>query len=134
MRCTTFTVVPFAHDVDEGICRETELVDVSGVDQDNTPTASDSPIAVRQPVDRGVELVVTSDRLEKEPALRNDKGLERVAGEVRLAVRRGELPGVPRWIGQHESRARAHSGVIVLVPWHHARDTVPDQPVIRRQL
>ena len=62
-------VLPLADQVDHVTVGEAERRDVVGVHEHHAPPVGDAAVAVAEPVDRGVELVVAAQALQQQPAL-----------------------------------------------------------------
>src|SRR5262245_40185413 len=95
---TLHAVAKDAHDVDDVAVGETELAEVVGVDEHDSPAGVDAAIAVVEAVDRRVVLVVAAHGLQQQVTLRDRQHLERVDGEAGLPCGGREGALVAGWM------------------------------------
>ena len=92
----------------------------------------DAAVAVVEPVDRGVELVVAAQRLQQQPALGHVQHLHRADREDRPSRLGRERPRVARRVRQHEAAGPVDLLVVRRAAGDHARDRVADRRCSRR--
>src|SRR5690606_34749801 len=123
-----------AVDVDALPVGEPELGEVDAVHEDHVAALLDAAVPVVEAVDRRVELVVRTQRLQDEPPRRTLEVLEFVDGDDRLADRGVEAPLVARSVRQHEAALLADVLVVALESGHDARDPFADEVVVALEL
>ena len=115
--------------IDDRAGRDAQLVQVGAVQQHDPPLVRDSPIAIAQTVNGGVELIVRADGHHEEMSRCEVVTRERVHGEMRFARRRRER-SFARSVGQVEAARLADAVVVALETRHDFRDEVADAIVI----
>ena len=126
-------VVPLADDVDHLAVGEPERGEVGRVHEHHAATLLDAAVAVVEPVDRGVVLIVRAHRLQQQASRRHDHRVEAVDREPRPSRVGGEDPPVARAVGQGEPARSAHPPVVVVAPRDDGGDVVANGVVVGGQ-
>ena len=117
-----------AGQVDKLSFAQTRLGDIFAVQEHDPPPLMDAAVAIIQPVDCRVVLIVRADRHHQEFTGRQPLADQAVNLEFSLAAASSEIP-IPGAVRQTESARNAHATVVILASGNHRGDVIADAAV-----
>jgi len=128
-RADAFFTLIVAGEIDELALLQTRVPHVFGIHEDDAPSVEDAAIAIAEAIDRGVELVVRTNRHHDVLARPDRERLDLGNDEFRLPFLVVEFALIARFVGQIEDVA-PDAGIEVFQARHDVLDVIANVVVV----
>src|SRR6185436_2361176 len=122
--------LPVGHEIDDLAVLEAQLFDVTGIHEHDPAATLDAAVAITEPVDRGIELIMTAQGLQDQMTRRHLQRLDRRHGELCTPGVGRESTRVPRGVWQQETPWAGNVHLVGLTTRHDTSDEATNLTIV----